>query len=161
MSDKFRAWSELSGHPPIVSIRPLTKEDIRGLSKEDVEKAIAAEKAFEAKVWSSNEIKRFFFSNLFGPRDRSRGSHARLRISNPELEAPKGVLIDWLVPPDRAEDMLLGLQKAFEERWVPKYGLRCAQRMFLWHAVGSVIGFWINWTMKRTKLLKFLSGSGA
>jgi hypothetical protein len=78
-----------------------------------------------------------------------------------EVKPPKGFLIDWLVPADRADDMLLALQKAFEERWVPKYGVRRARRMFLWHAVWSVIGFWINWMMKHLRLLKFLaSGRG-
>jgi hypothetical protein len=73
------------------------------------------------------------------------------------LKAPRGFLIDLLVPADRAEDMLLGLQKAFEERWVPKYGLRRAQRMFLWHAVWSVVGFWINWIRRQLDLLKFFA----
>jgi hypothetical protein len=35
-----------------------------------------------------------------------------------DVVPPKGALIDWLVPPDRADDMLLALRKAYEERWV-------------------------------------------
>jgi hypothetical protein len=78
-----------------------------------------------------------------------------------DVEPPKGFLIDLLVPTDRAEDMLLGLEEAFEERWLPKYGTRCARRMFMTHSIGSVIGFWINWLMKHLRLLKFFaSGRG-
>jgi hypothetical protein len=79
------------------------------------------------------------------------------RLSDPRLEAPKGVLIDFLLPPDHAEHRLLALQKAFEERWVPKYGQRCARCMFMTHSIGSVIGFWINRMMKHLRLLKFFA----
>jgi hypothetical protein len=84
----------------------------------------------------------------------------RHKLLDADQKSPKGFLIDLLVPPDRAEDMLLGLEKGFE-RWVLKYGVRGARRRFLWHSVWSVIGFWINWMMKHLKLLKFLaSGRG-
>jgi hypothetical protein len=83
-----------------------------------------------------------------------------LRSKMLKTEAPKGFLIDLLVPPDRADDMLLGLQTAFEERWVPKYGARCARRMFMTHSIGSIIGFWINWMMKHLRLLKFFASGG-
>jgi hypothetical protein len=56
--------------------------------------------------------------------------------------------------------MIVELEKGFE-RWVPKYGVRRARRMFRWHAFWSVIGFWINWMMKHLRLLKlFASGRG-
>jgi hypothetical protein len=85
---------------------------------------------------------------------------SRLEIQNilgTRGEPPKGFLIDWLVPADRAEDMLLVLQKAFEERWVPKYGARRARRIFMTQSAGAVIGFWINWMMKHLCLLKFFA----
>ena len=86
---------------------------------------------------------------------------AHRKALDANVEPPNGALVDWFVPPDRAEDMLLVLQKAFEERWVPKYGTRCARRMFFWHAVWSVIGFRLNWMMKHLSLLKVLaSGRG-
>ena len=72
--------------------------------------------------------------------------------------SPKGLPIDWLVPPDRAEDMLLELKKGFD-RWVLKYGVRRARRMFLWHAAWSVIGFKFDWMMKHLSLLKFFVSS--
>jgi hypothetical protein len=84
--------------------------------------------------------------------------HAHRKLM--DAKSPKRLLIDWLVPTDRADDMLLALQKGFE-RWVPKYGVRRARRMFLWHAFWSVIGCWINCLMKHLRLLKFLaSGRG-
>ncbi|HWX32257.1 MAG TPA: hypothetical protein VNZ53_33100 [Steroidobacteraceae bacterium] len=70
---------------------------------------------------------------------------------------PKGFLIDLLVPADRAEDMLSGLQTAYEERWVPKYGARRARRIFMTQSIGSILGFWIDWMMKHLRLLKFFA----
>jgi hypothetical protein len=84
-------------------------------------------------------------------------------VEPPKLidQAPKGFLVDLLVPADRAEDMLLVLQKAYEERWVPKYGTRRARRILMMHSIGSVIGFWVNWMVKHLSLLKFFaSGRG-
>jgi hypothetical protein len=72
-------------------------------------------------------------------------------------EPPKGLLIDLLVPADRADDMLLALQKAFDERWVPKYGARHARCIFMTQSIGSIIGFWIDWMMKHLRLLKFFA----
>jgi hypothetical protein len=70
--------------------------------------------------------------------------------------APSGLLIDLLVPPERAEDMLLHLQKAFD-RWSLKYGRRCARRMFAMHSIGAVVGFWIGWIRDRLDLFKWFA----
>ena len=71
--------------------------------------------------------------------------------------APKGVLIDLLVPPTRAEDMLFALQKTFEDRWVPKYGRRFARKLFLVQSTGAVCGFWIDWVRQRLDILKLFA----
>jgi hypothetical protein len=81
------------------------------------------------------------------------------KIEDANQKPPKGFLIDLLVPPDRADDMLLELQKGFE-RWVPKYGARCARRMFITHSIGSIIRFWIDGILKRLDLLKFFASGG-
>jgi hypothetical protein len=110
-------------------------------------------KAEEEKRRPSRSTKRRVFIAFSG--------HGHGKALDADVEPPKGLLIDLLVPPDQAEDRLLQLQKAFEERWVPKYGTRRARRMFVTQSIGSVIGFWINWMMKHLSLLKFFaSGRG-
>jgi hypothetical protein len=59
--------------------------------------------------------------------------------------APSGFLIDLLIPASRAEDMLLTLTDAFEDRWLPKYGYRRATFLFCVQSSGTVAGYWINW----------------
>jgi hypothetical protein len=71
--------------------------------------------------------------------------------------APAGLLIDMLVPAARAEDMLLTLSNAFEQRWLPKYGPRRARLFFLLQSTGAVIGYWINWIKKNLDVLKFFA----
>jgi len=67
-----------------------------------------------------------------------------------------GFVIDLLVPAERAEDMLLMLQRAFEERWLPKYGFRRARYIFAVQSIGAVIGYWISWAKQYLSVLKFL-----
>ncbi|KJC55483.1 hypothetical protein UB31_00445 [Bradyrhizobium sp. LTSP849] len=70
---------------------------------------------------------------------------------------PKGLIIDLLVPPERADDMLANLQRAYDERWLPKYGARKARRIFLLQATGAVAGFWIDWVRQRLDLIKLFA----
>jgi hypothetical protein len=106
-------------------------------------------------------------------RRRFLGDHAMKKLTPKDLreirerggpktldgEPQKSLLIDLLVPADRAEDMLGELQKAYKERWVPKYGERRARRILMMHSIGSIIGFWINWMVKHLSLLKFFASS--
>jgi hypothetical protein len=69
---------------------------------------------------------------------------------------PNGFLIDLLVPPERAEDMLLHLDEAFL-RWVVKYGHRRAHRMYRLQSIGAVAGFWIEWVRQRLDLFKWFA----
>jgi hypothetical protein len=70
---------------------------------------------------------------------------------------PPGLLIDMLVPAARADDMLLALSKAFEQRWLPKYGSRRARLIFLVQSMGSVVGYWISWVRKNLNILRFFA----
>jgi predicted flap endonuclease-1-like 5' DNA nuclease len=81
----------------------------------------------------------------------------RITESYEELVPPKGMLVDILIPATRAEDMQLMLQRAFEERWVPKYGARGARRLYMLQSLGAVVGYWINWTMQHLGILKLFA----
>jgi hypothetical protein len=72
--------------------------------------------------------------------------------------APKGLLIDLLIPPDRADDMLNNLLGAYD-RWVEKYGARTARRIFVAQSVLVVLTYWTDWLLRRVKLLKLLRRS--
>ncbi|WP_431014539.1 hypothetical protein [Bradyrhizobium pachyrhizi] len=82
---------------------------------------------------------------------------ARLYAETSAGKIPKGILIDCLVSPARAEDMLLSLQTAFEQRWVPKYGVRRARMLFFVQSAGAVAGFWIDWARRRLDFLRFFA----
>lgn len=73
------------------------------------------------------------------------------------LGMPKGLIIDLLVPPERADDMLANLERAYDERWLPKYGARKARCIFLLQATGAVAGFWIDWVRQRLDLIKLFA----
>jgi hypothetical protein len=62
-------------------------------------------------------------------------------------------LIDWLTPPEYADDRIHGLLTGYD-RWVQKYGDRTARRMFLVQSIGAVFGFWVYWLGKHINLLK-------
>jgi hypothetical protein len=70
---------------------------------------------------------------------------------------PKGFMIDLLIPASRADDMLLTLGAAFEERWLPKYGARRARQIFLLQSLGAIVGYWINWIKRHLDVLKFFA----
>jgi hypothetical protein len=71
---------------------------------------------------------------------------------------PKGLLVDLLMSPDRAEDVLYNLQGRYEY-WVEKYGPRRARLIFFTQSMGSVVSFWTDWLLHRVKLLQFLRHS--
>jgi hypothetical protein len=61
---------------------------------------------------------------------------------------PKGLLIDLLVPPERAGDMVSNLLEAFNARWVVKYGHKRARFIFATQSVFCVLCFWGEWARK-------------
>jgi hypothetical protein len=69
--------------------------------------------------------------------------------------APRGLLVDMLMPPDRAEDVLHNLLGRYDY-WVEKHGARWARVIFFAQSAGSILTFWTDWAMKRLKLLKML-----
>lgn len=71
---------------------------------------------------------------------------------------PLGLLIDLLIPPNRADDMVNNLLGAYE-RWVKKYGARVARRIFVVQSVLVILTYWVDWLLRRVKLLKLLRRS--
>jgi hypothetical protein len=71
---------------------------------------------------------------------------------------PKGALIDWLTPPEYADDRIHALLTGYD-RWVQKYGIRTAGRIFFVQSIGVVFGFWVYWLGKHINLLKLFRPS--
>jgi hypothetical protein len=67
--------------------------------------------------------------------------------------APRGLLIDLCLPPDRADDVIYNLLSRYDH-WVEKHGPRWARVIFFSQSAGSIVTFWTDWLMKRLKLLK-------
>lgn len=72
--------------------------------------------------------------------------------------APRGLFIDLLMPPDRAEEALVNILGRYEY-WVEKHGPRKARIIFAAQSIGCVITFWADWAMKRLRLLTILRRS--
>jgi hypothetical protein len=70
-----------------------------------------------------------------------------------ERHAPRGLLVDLFMPPDRAEDALYNLLGRYDY-WVEVHGVRWARIIFYLQSAGSIVTFWTDWAMKRLKLLK-------
>jgi len=66
---------------------------------------------------------------------------------------PRGLLVDLLMPPDRADDVLYNLLARYDH-WVEKHGLRWARIIFFTQSVFAIGMFWSDWALKRLKLLK-------
>jgi hypothetical protein len=81
------------------------------------------------------------------------GGQAAATASCTRYFPPKGALIDWFTPPEDADDRIHALLTAYE-RWVQKYGVRTAGRIFLVQSIGVVFGFWVYWLCKHINLLK-------
>jgi hypothetical protein len=89
--------------------------------------------------------------------ERARARAERKSGTSRTHTPPSGFLIDLLVPPKRAGDMLLALYTAFEDRWLPKYGASAARRLFLWHSLGSIAGFWLDWIGSKLNVFRFFA----
>jgi hypothetical protein len=72
--------------------------------------------------------------------------------------APKGLLIDLLMPPDRAEEALFNILGR-NDYWVAKHGVRKARLIFNTQSAGAVITFWADWLLRRVKLPALLRRS--
>jgi hypothetical protein len=77
--------------------------------------------------------------------------------ATPREASTPGLLIDLFVPAARAEDMLLEMGKAFEKRWLPKYGERRARQIYLLQSTGAVMGYWINWIKQHLDVFRFFA----
>ena len=65
---------------------------------------------------------------------------------------PKGQILATLLPPDAAEERILALDVAYD-RWLVRYGPMRARRIYCVQSFGTVIGFWIDWLLQKSKLL--------
>jgi hypothetical protein len=75
--------------------------------------------------------------------------------------APKGVIIDFCISPDRAEDVQYNLAEAYD-RWEAKHGPKIAGWIFFTQSLGAVLSFWADWALRYIKLIKvFVSSSSA
>jgi hypothetical protein len=72
--------------------------------------------------------------------------------------APKGFLVDLLMPPDRAEDALFNILDRYDY-WVVRYGMPRARLIFFTQCAGAILTFWTDWLLRRVKLLEFLRRS--
>ena len=80
------------------------------------------------------------------------------KVRQQQGAAPGGLLIDMLMPPDRAEDIVYNLLGRYYH-WVEKHGPRLARTIFYMQSAGAIFSFWTDWTLKRVKLLKMLVSS--
>jgi len=68
---------------------------------------------------------------------------------------PRGFLVDWLLPPDRAEEVLVNFLERYPY-WVEKHGVRRARVIFVTQSLGSIASYWTDWLLRRLKLLTLL-----
>jgi hypothetical protein len=71
---------------------------------------------------------------------------------------PSGLLVDMLMPPDRAEEALVNIFGRYQY-WVDKHGRHKARIIFAMQSIGCVITFWADWAMKRLGLLNLVRRS--
>jgi hypothetical protein len=69
--------------------------------------------------------------------------------------APTGFLIDLLMPPDQAEERLVNILRRYD-CWVGKYGAGRAGFIFHTQCIGAIVSFWMDWLLRRLKLIEFL-----
>jgi hypothetical protein len=72
--------------------------------------------------------------------------------------APKGFLVDLLMSPARADDAMFSILGRYDY-WVGKYGFWGARFVFHTQCVGTIVTFWIDWLLRRIKLLELLRRS--
>jgi hypothetical protein len=77
----------------------------------------------------------------------------KFSISLQMASVPRGLIVDLLLPPDRAEDVLYNLLARYEY-WLEKHGARWARIIFFTQSALAIGMFWTDWAMKRLKLLK-------
>ncbi|SRR6266700_6374971 len=80
------------------------------------------------------------------------------RVSSRPALTPPGFLVDLLLPPDRAEDVLYNLLGRYPY-WVGKHGPLKARLIFFTHSTGAIVGFWLDWVLKRANLLRLWRSS--
>jgi hypothetical protein len=68
--------------------------------------------------------------------------------------APRGIIVDLCMPPERAEEVLYNMLGRYEH-WVQRHGDRRARMIFTTQSIGAVISFWSDWAIKRVRAVKF------
>jgi hypothetical protein len=76
-------------------------------------------------------------------------------LLRPAACTPKGFVIDLLLPPDRADDVLFNLLEQYGY-WVEKHGSIKSRLIFASQSFGCVLSFWTDWLLRRVKLLVLL-----
>jgi hypothetical protein len=85
--------------------------------------------------------------------------NASLGLSLPrKTTVPKGFVVDWLLPPDRAEEVLVNILGRYPY-WEEKYGFRKARVIFVTQSLGSILSYWSDWLLRRLKLLTLFTRS--
>lgn len=109
-----------------------------------------------AETFAINFVLTGFF--LFIREARYRWTEGQLSTKRYFASAPRGFLIDLLMPPDRAEDALYNILARYEY-WVAKHGERKARLIFITQSIGAIVTFWSDWLLQRAKLLRLLRPS--
>jgi hypothetical protein len=85
---------------------------------------------------------------------------------NPEVQAPTEpprprraeLLLNYILPKVRREEILGDLQEDYDTTWLPKFGPRQARRLYWWHAIRSIAP--MLWTaVKKWGIITFIIGA--
>jgi hypothetical protein len=63
---------------------------------------------------------------------------------------PKGLILDFCVPPEHAEEAAYHLLGRYEH-WVEKHGARKGRAIFAAQSVACAFSFWTDWLLRRLK----------
>jgi hypothetical protein len=113
----------------------------------------------ERKVVIHGDVKQEVWSRYLEASTKILNRYGATGEMPPKTKAgpPKGLLIDMLIPAGRSEDMLLMLDQAYENRWLPKYDVHRAKSIYFVQCTGAVAGYWINWFKSNLKVFNFFA----
>lgn len=78
------------------------------------------------------------------------GTRLAKKAREDACDPPKGLLIDALVPPERAEDALYNILGRYDY-WVKKYGMQRARLIFFTQSFVFVVCYWTEWFVRLWK----------